>query len=101
MAISNYDFDDGLEELRSQLTWRLGTVLIGFGIASTWYALVRRDMPFIACGFLCLRVGLGRAVQIIMVKRPVLAHQMLVWGLVVHLLAATLVFPDPWLPYLG
>jgi len=41
----NFDFSDGLEELRSQLTRRMSFVLIGFGILGTWYLLLRRDLP--------------------------------------------------------
>src|SRR5262249_23803768 len=101
MTIYDFDFEDSLEELRSQLTWRLGTVLIAFGIGSAWYTLIRRDLPFFACAFLCLLVVLGRAVQIIMERRAALAHQLLVWGLIALLLSATLLFPDPWLLYLS
>ncbi len=101
MSVSAYDFHDSLEELRCDLTWRLGFVLIGFGIVGAWYALIRRDLPFAASGLLCLVAVLGRAVQIMMNNHPALARHVLVWGAVTLLLVGALMFADPWLPYLG
>ncbi|MHB8627940.1 MAG: ATP-binding response regulator [Aggregatilineales bacterium] len=101
MAKSIYNTGDSLEELRSRLVWHLGFVLIGFGILGAWYLVMRKDIPLIASGLLCLVILLGRLAQILMSKRPVLAGYALVWGSVILLIAGMWLFADPWLPYLG
>src|SRR5579872_3138872 len=101
MRTAEYDSDDSLEELRSHLTWRTALILIVFGILGAWYMLLRRDVSMSASGLLCLVVLLGRVVQIVMRKNPALACHLLIWGLLAHLSAAMLLFPNPWLPYLG
>jgi signal transduction histidine kinase/CheY-like chemotaxis protein len=101
MSDPDYDFNDSLEELRCDLTRRLGYVLISFGIVGAWYALIRRDLPFAASGLLVLLGVLGRAIQVMMSDYPAQARHALVWGTIALLLMAMLMFADPWLPYLG
>ncbi len=101
MTTVNLDFSDGLEELRSQLARRLSFVLIGFGILGAWYLLLRRDLPLLASGLLCLVVALGYFVQTMNTTNPTVARHLLVWGMVGHLLLAMLVFQSAWLPYMG
>lgn len=101
MTTVNFDFSDGLEELRSQLTRRLSFVLIGFGILGTWYLLLRRDLPLMASGLLSLAIVLGYFVYTVNTTKPALARHMLVWCMVGHLLLAMSVFQDSWLPYIG
>src|SRR6476619_2712037 len=101
MTTTNFDFSDGLEELRSQLTRRMSFVLIGFGILGAWYLLLRRDLPLSASGLLCLVVILGYFVQTVNTTNPTLARHMLVWGTVGQLLLAMLIFQNSWLPYMG
>jgi signal transduction histidine kinase/CheY-like chemotaxis protein len=101
MATIRYDFSDSLEELRSRLVWRLCFVVIGFGIAATWYLLVRRDLPFAAAGLPLLVIILGCVIQSLANSNPILARHLLVWGLVFHLLIAMRVFPGVALPYMG
>src|SRR4051812_7988911 len=101
MSVTTFNIHDSLEELRCHLTWRLGFVLIGFGIVGAWYALIRRDLPFVASALFCLVAILGRAVQMMMTNHPALARHVLVWGAVTLLLVGMTMFADPWLPYLG
>src|SRR5262245_27311168 len=101
MAISAYETSDSLEELRYQLTRRLGYVLIGFGILGAWYFLLRRDLPMSASGLLCLVIALGRGVQLVLEKHPVLARHLLVWGIIALLVMGMWLSADPLLPYLG
>lgn len=101
MTTANYDSNDSLEELRCHLTRRSSFVLIGFGLLGAWYLLLRRDLPLTASGLLCLVIGLGRLVHVVMNKYPVLGHHLLVYGMVTILLVGMLLFADPWLPYLG
>src|SRR5260370_40352759 len=101
MTLPDFESSDSLEDLRCRLPWRSGFVLIGFGILGAWYLLIRRDLPFATSGYFCLLILLGRTVQVALNKNPVLARHLLVWGVIAHLLIAMLLFPDPWLPYLG
>ena len=101
MTTIRYDFSDSLEELRSRLVWRLCFVVIGFGIAGTWYLLVRRDLPFAASGLPLLVIALGCVIQNLANHNPILARHLLAWGLVVHLLIAMRIFPIASLPYMG
>ncbi len=101
MKISANDADDSLEELRARLTWNLGFALIGFGTLGAWYLLIRRDVPLVASGLLCLVIVLGRLTQIVIGKRPQSASYLLVGGSVALLLVGMWMFPNPWLPYLG
>lgn len=94
-------FSDSLEEIRSRLIWRLSFVLIGFGVAATWYVLVQRDLPFADAAIPFLFVVFVRAVQVTLKDNPVLARYLFVWGMAVHLIAALLVFTDSWLPYIA
>ena len=101
MSSITYNFGDSLEEIRSRLVWRLSFLLIGFGIAATWYVLVRRDLPFASVGIPFLFVVFVRVVQLMLNKNSVHTRYVLVWGMVAHLIAALLVFSDPWLPYIA
>ncbi len=101
MTMTTFDFSDGLEELRSQLTRRLSYVLIGFGIFGAWYLLLRRDLPLVASGVLCLVIILGYFVHTVNTSNPALARHMLVWGMVGLLMLGMLTFQDSWLPYMG
>ncbi len=101
MAIWDYDLNDSLEELRCQLTWQLGLVVIGFGLLSAWYAVIERRIPFAVSGLLCLVAGSGRVIQLLTTRKPVLARHLLIWGTLVYVFAAMALFPNPWLPYLG
>jgi signal transduction histidine kinase/CheY-like chemotaxis protein len=101
MVLWDYDVNDSLEELRSELTWRLGLVLIGFGILGAWYALVQRSLPFSIFGLFCLVAGLGRGVQLLIAQKPVLARYLLIWGVLAQLFIGMVILPNPWLPYLG
>src|SRR5579871_2608417 len=101
MLLPDFESSDSLEDLRCRLTWRLGFVLIGFGILGAWYLLIRRDLPFESSGYVCLLIVLARCVQVILDRNPVLARHLLVWGVIAHVLVAMLLFSDPWLPYIA
>lgn len=101
MSSITYNFGDSLEEIRSRLVWRLSFFLIGFGVAATWYVLVRRDLPFAGASIPFFFTVFVRVVQLMLNKDPVQARYVFVWGMVAHLIAALLVFSDPWLPYVA
>ena len=101
MADFVYNFSDSLEELRSRLVWRLSLVLVGLGMAATWYVLIRRDLPFEDCVVPFCAIILGRTVQKSNDKRPDFARYVLVWGMLVLLLVAMSTFTNPWIPSLG
>jgi hypothetical protein len=101
MAASEYSFSDSLEELQSRLVWRVSFVLIGFGIAATWFLLISRDIPFAVCSVPFLLVILGRSLQILVSRDDHRARLLLVWGITSILIIAMLVFDNPWLPFLG
>ena len=95
-----YSFSSSLEEVRARLIYRLGFLLIGFGIFAMWYVLVRRDLPFASVWIPFLLIVFSRAVQILLNQKLVLARYVFVWGMVVFLIVALLAFTDPLLPYL-
>ena len=94
-------FSDSLEEIRSRLIWRLSFILIGFGIATTWYMLVRQDLPFAYAVIPFLFTVSSRIIQVMIPEKPVLARHLFIWSLAAHLGGALLVFPDAWLVYLA
>ena len=95
-----YSFSSSLEEVRARLIYRLGFVLIGFGILAMWYVLVRRDLPFASVWIPLLLIVFSRGVQILLNQKPVLARYVFVWGMVTFLIVTLLAFADPLLPYL-
>jgi len=101
MADFVYNFSDSLEELHSRLVWRLSLVLVGLGMAATWYVLIRRDLPFEHCVVPFCAIILGRTVQKSNDKRPDFARYVLVGGMLVLLLVAMSTFTNPWIPSLG
>lgn len=101
MTQPTYSFSDSLDELWSRLVWRLSILFIGFGIVATWYLVLRRDLPFVASAIGLMTIILGRVVQILVNKRPMLARYLLVWGLAGILLVTLLTFTNPLLPYLA
>jgi signal transduction histidine kinase/CheY-like chemotaxis protein len=96
-----YSFSDSLEELRTQLVWRLSHMLVGFGIIGTWYLLVQRDVPLEAAIVPFITILVGRTIQNKNDTKPAFARRVLVMGMLGNLLLAMLMFADPWLPYLG
>ena len=94
MTTTNFDFSDGLEELRSQLTRRMSFVLIGFGILGAWYLLLRRDLPLSASGILCLLIILGYFVHNLNSTNAGSARYVLVCGMVGLLIFAMLIFQN-------
>src|SRR5215470_15404828 len=98
MTLSAFRSDDSLEELRSRLIAHLGLALIGFGILGAWYLIISRDIPLTGAGLLCLVIALGRASQIMVEKRSMLASYLLVGGSVAILLIGMWLFANPWLP---
>lgn len=96
-----YSFSDSLEELRTQLVWRLSHMLIGFGVLATWFLLVQRDVPLEAAVVPFMTILIGRVVQNTNDARPAFARRVLAGGLLGNLLLAMLAFGDTWLPYLG
>lgn len=101
MTKFTYNINDSLTELRSRLVWQLGLVLIGFGILGAWYLVIRKDIPLVAAGLMCVVSLVGRLAQLLLSKHPTLACYGLVWGCVALVLVGMGLFPDPWLPYLG
>ncbi len=101
MAIAAYNDHDSLEDLRRILTRRLTFVLIGFGVFGAWYLLLRRDIALSASGLLCLMIILARSVQAVLLKKPEFSRYLLMAGLLGLLFAGMLLFPNPWLPWLG
>ncbi len=101
MAKLTYSVDHSLTELRTRLIWLLGYVLIGFGILGAWYVVLRKDIPLMMAGLLCLVIFLGRVIQIVVTKHPNTACYMLMWGCIALLADGMSLFVDPWLPYLG
>jgi signal transduction histidine kinase/CheY-like chemotaxis protein len=99
--MTDNDFSHRLEELRSQLVWRLSHVVILFGIASTWYLLVRRDIPFAFVLIPVIGIVVGRGVQVSHHQKPRFARRLLVSGILGNLLIAMLVLDNATLPYLG
>ncbi len=95
-----YSFSSSLEEVRARLIYRLGFLLIGFGIFAMWYVLVRRDLPFASVWIPLLLIIFSRGVQILLNQKPVLARYGFVWGMVIFLVITLLAFADPLLPYL-
>ncbi len=101
MATPMPSFSDSLEDLRGRLVWRLSFLLIGFGIGTTWYLLVRRDIPFAAATLPFSLIIFSWVVQTLANDNPWLARHLFVWGGIAHLLVAMLIFPAIWLPFLG
>lgn len=94
-------FSDSLEEIRSRLVWRMSFILIGLGIAVTWYVLVRHDLPF-ACALVpFLLVVFTRIIQVMTKDQPILARRLFVWSMAAHLTGALLVFTDSWIAYIA
>lgn len=101
MVISAYNDNDSLKDLRQSLTRRLAYVIIGMGVLTAWYLLVRRDIGLSASGLVCVLIVLARMVLSLLPDKPVLASQVFIGGLVGLLCVAVTVFPNPWLPWLG
>ena len=96
-----YSVDASLKELRSRLVWRTGAVLVVFGVLTTWYLVLRRDIPLVAAGLAFLIGVLGRGAQLLANKHPNVACHVLVWGSIALLCDGMIWFANPWLPYLG
>ncbi len=95
-----YSFSSSLEEVRARLIYRLGFLLIGFGVLAMWYVLVRRDLPFAGVWIPLLLIVFSRGVQILLNQKPALARYVFVWGMVIFLIITLIAFGDPLLPYL-
>jgi signal transduction histidine kinase/CheY-like chemotaxis protein len=91
-----------LEDLRSQLTGRLAILLMGASGFAMWWLTLRQG-PFLMVAFILftLLFGLGLGVQTLVSLYPTLARHLLVGGLTLGLLVSMLLFPNPWLPFLG
>ncbi|MEP7289341.1 MAG: ATP-binding protein [Chloroflexota bacterium] len=98
---TEFNENDSLVELRRQLASRLANVMVGFGILSAWYFLLRRDIPMTASLLACFLIVIGRGVQQTLEKRSTLAFHLLVVGSLSDLIIAMILFPNPYLPFFG
>jgi len=101
VAKFTYSAEGSLRELRSRLVWRLGWVLIGFGILGAWVIVLQTDIPLITAGLFCLVIVLGRIAQILVGKHPVGACHVLVWGCITLLADGMFWFDNPAVLYIG
>jgi len=90
-----------LKDLRSRLTADLAVVLILASGVLVWMLLIERPFPGTAFALLIFLMSLGSWTHAMVTTHPSLARRALVWGLTGILLAAILLLPTPWIPFLG
>jgi hypothetical protein len=90
-----------LEELRSQLTGRVATLLICIGGLAMWMDLSNENFPTIVSGLWAGLLVVSLVAWRTNNRQPGLARHVLVWGLTAGLVAGMYLFTDAWIPFLG
>ncbi|HIQ06543.1 MAG TPA: hypothetical protein EYH31_12830, partial [Anaerolineae bacterium] len=90
-----------LEELRRRMASRLALMVVIVSAAAMWLALPQDPFPVVEFTLWAVLLGLGLTANALVGAHERLARHLLIWGLTIALLVAMMLFPDPWLPFLG
>jgi len=95
------NLQDPLEELRGNLTRRLAQLMVVAAGISLYALFSQRTFDAGLYSLLLLLGGFSFLVQFSVGTRPVLARRTFLWGLECGLIAAMIISPVIWIPFLG